>query len=59
LSYAFTKKIRHISRINISDKHKIMVNSPEVDLWIERLYLEVEQKNIIIFATKIISTDST
>jgi hypothetical protein len=59
LSYAFTKKIRHISRINISDKHKIMVNSPEVDLWIERLYLEVEHKNIIIFATKIISTDST
>jgi hypothetical protein len=23
LTYAFTKKIRHISRINISDEHKL------------------------------------
>jgi hypothetical protein len=29
-SYAFTKKIRHISRINIFDKYKIVINSSEV-----------------------------
>jgi hypothetical protein len=32
LSYAFTKKIRHISRINISGKYKIVIYSPEVQL---------------------------
>jgi hypothetical protein len=30
LSYVITKKIRRISRINISDEHKIVINSPEV-----------------------------
>jgi DNA-directed RNA polymerase specialized sigma24 family protein len=30
LSYAFTNKIKHISRINISDNYKIVINSPEV-----------------------------
>jgi hypothetical protein len=29
-SYAFTKKNKHISRINISDKYKIVINSPKV-----------------------------
>jgi hypothetical protein len=52
LSYAFAKKIRHISRINIYVKHKIMVKSPEVGLCIKRLYPEVEHKNIFIFSYK-------
>jgi hypothetical protein len=30
LSYAITKKNKHISRINISDNKKIVINSPEV-----------------------------
>jgi hypothetical protein len=30
LSYAFTKKNKHISRINISDNYKIVINSLEV-----------------------------
>jgi hypothetical protein len=30
LSYVFTNTIRHISRINISDNYKIVINSPEV-----------------------------
>jgi hypothetical protein len=29
LSYAITKKNKHISRINISDNYKIVINSPE------------------------------
>jgi hypothetical protein len=29
-SYAFTKKNKHIPRINISDNYKIVINSPEV-----------------------------
>jgi hypothetical protein len=30
LSYAITKKNKHISKINISEKNKIVINSPEV-----------------------------
>jgi hypothetical protein len=30
LSYAFSKKIKHISRLNISSNQKIVINSPEV-----------------------------
>jgi hypothetical protein len=30
LSYVFSKKIKHISGINISDNHKIVINSQEV-----------------------------
>jgi hypothetical protein len=52
LSYAFTKTIRHISRINISGKHKIMVNSLDVGLCIKRLYTKVEHKKISIFSYK-------
>jgi hypothetical protein len=58
LSYIFTKKIRHISRINISDKYKIMVNSPEVHLGIKRSHAEVEQKVYLVLATKIMLADS-
>jgi hypothetical protein len=36
LGYAFTKKNKHISRINIYDNYKIVINSPEVHLDIKR-----------------------
>jgi hypothetical protein len=36
LSYVFTKKIRHISRINISDNYKIVINSLEEHFGIQR-----------------------
>jgi hypothetical protein len=36
LSYAFTKKNKHISRINIYDKYKIVINSPEVHFGVTR-----------------------
>jgi hypothetical protein len=40
LSYLFTKKIKHTSKINTSDNYKIVINS------------EVGHKNIIIFSYK-------
>jgi hypothetical protein len=48
LGYAITKKIKHISRINISDNNKIVINSPEVHFGIKRLYAEVGHKNLNI-----------
>jgi hypothetical protein len=36
LGYAFIKIIKHISRINISDNYKIVINSPEVHFGIKR-----------------------
>jgi hypothetical protein len=36
LIYAITKKIKHISRINISDNYKIVINSPKVHFGIKR-----------------------
>jgi hypothetical protein len=36
LSYAFTKKNKHISGINISVDYKIVINSPEVHFGIRR-----------------------
>jgi hypothetical protein len=36
LTYAITKKSKHISRINISDNYKIVINSPEVHFGITR-----------------------
>jgi phage gp36-like protein len=45
-------KIKHISRINISDKYKTIINSPEVHLGIKRSDAEVEHKNLFIFTTK-------
>jgi hypothetical protein len=35
LSYAITKKNKHISGINISDNYKIVINSPEVHFGIK------------------------
>jgi hypothetical protein len=52
LSYAFTKKFKHISRINISDNHKIVINSPEVYFGITMQHAEVGHKNINIFVYK-------
>jgi hypothetical protein len=52
LTYAITKKLKHISRINIYDNHKIVINSPEVHLGIKRQHAEVGNKNLIIFSYK-------
>jgi hypothetical protein len=52
LSYAFTKKVRHISRINSSEQYKIIINSPEVHFGIIRQHAEVGYKKLIIFSYK-------
>jgi hypothetical protein len=52
LSYVFTKKIKHISRINISDNYKIVINSPEAHFGIKRQHEEVGHKNLTIFSYK-------
>jgi hypothetical protein len=52
LSYVISKKIKHISRINISDNHKIVINSPEVYFGIARQHTEVGHKNLSIFGYK-------
>jgi hypothetical protein len=52
LSYIFSKKSKHISRINIYDNHKIVLDSPEVYFGITRQHAEVGHKNIIIFGYK-------
>jgi hypothetical protein len=52
LTYAITKKNKHISRINISDNYKMMVNSPEVQFGKTRQHEEVGHKNRIIFSYK-------
>jgi hypothetical protein len=49
LSYVFSKKIKNISRINIYDNHKIVINSREVYFGITRQHAEVGHKIIIIF----------
>jgi hypothetical protein len=52
LTYAITKKNKHISRINISVNYKIVINSPEVHFCIKRQHVEVGHKNLIIFIYK-------
>jgi hypothetical protein len=52
LSYAFTKKNKHNSRINISGDYKIVINSPEVYFGLSRYYAKVGFKNQIIFSYK-------
>jgi hypothetical protein len=52
LTYATTKKNKHISRINISNNYKFVINSPEVHFGIKRQHIEVGHKNIIIFSYK-------
>jgi hypothetical protein len=49
LGYAITNKIRHISRKNISNKYKIMINSLEVHFGKNKSHAEVEHKNLNIF----------
>jgi hypothetical protein len=44
LTYAITKKNKHISRIIISDNYKIVLNSPEVHFGISRKHAEVGTK---------------
>jgi hypothetical protein len=44
----------HILRINPSDHSTIVINLPEVKSGITRPHTEVENKNIIFLATKII-----
>jgi hypothetical protein len=50
LSYAISKKNKHNSRINISGNYKIVINSPEVCIGIERQYAQVGCKNLISFS---------
>jgi hypothetical protein len=52
LSYAFTKKNKHKSRINVFGRYKSVINSPKVYFGIARQHAEVEHKNIIIFGYK-------
>jgi hypothetical protein len=49
LSCVFSKKTKHISRINISDNSKIVLNSPDVYSGITRQHATVGHKNITIF----------
>jgi hypothetical protein len=50
LSYTFSKKIKHNSRINISGNCKIGINSPELVFGIKRQYAKVGCKNLISFS---------
>jgi hypothetical protein len=52
LSYVFSKKIKHNSRINISDNYKFGINPPEVGFGIKRQYAKVACKNLFIFSYK-------
>jgi hypothetical protein len=50
LSYAFSKRNKHNSRINIYGNYKIVINSPEVCFGIKRKCAQVELRNINIFS---------
>jgi ERCC4-related helicase len=50
LSYEFSKKFKHNSRIIIFDNYKIVINSPEVYFIIKRQCAEVGYKNLNIFS---------
>jgi hypothetical protein len=52
LSYAFTNRNKHISRIYISDNYKIVINSLEVHFGITIQHVEVGYKKLIIFSYK-------
>jgi hypothetical protein len=52
LSYAFTKKNKNNSRINISGNFKIVINLPEVCFGIKIQYAKVGCKNLIICSYK-------
>jgi hypothetical protein len=50
LSYEFSKKNKHNSRINISGTYKIGINSPDVGFGIKIQYTKFGFKNLIIFS---------
>jgi hypothetical protein len=50
LSYKFSKKIKHNSRINISFNYKILINSSEVWFGTKRQCAKVGCKHLIIFS---------
>jgi hypothetical protein len=50
LSYVFSKKIKHNSRINIYGNYKIVINSPEVCFGIKGKCAHVGCKNLISFS---------
>jgi hypothetical protein len=50
LSWVFSKKNKHNSRIIISGDYKIVINSPEVCFGIKRQCAKVGCKNLIIFS---------
>jgi hypothetical protein len=52
LSYAFTNKIRHKTRLNTSNRYKIVITSPEVELGIKRSHADVEHKTLFICGNK-------
>jgi hypothetical protein len=52
LSHAIILKIRHKTRLNIFGRYKIIINSQEVNLVIQRSHGEIEKKNLIIFSYK-------
>jgi hypothetical protein len=52
LSYVFSMKIKHNSRIIISDNYKILIIPPEMCFGITREYVKVGCKNLIIFSYK-------
>jgi hypothetical protein len=52
LGYAITNKISHITRLNISERYKIVINSPGVKFGIKRQYAEVGHKKLIIVSYK-------
>jgi hypothetical protein len=50
LSYVFSKKLKHNSRINICGTYKIVISSPKVHFGITRQCAKVGGKNLIIFS---------
>jgi hypothetical protein len=52
MSCAFSKKIKHNSRITISGNYKFVINSPEVCFGIKRQCEKVGCKNLIILGNK-------
>jgi hypothetical protein len=52
LSYVFSKKMKHNSRINISGNYKIVINLPEVCFGHKRQYAKVGYQNLFMFSYK-------
>jgi hypothetical protein len=52
LSYKFSKKVKHNSRINIYGNYKIVINSPELGFGIKTQCAKGGCKNLFIFGYK-------